>query len=257
MGALAAGTLARNVQSQAVAARAQYDLAFQVSPIILQGGLFANLQGGLMPIVGLYGQLSLFQSGAVTQPDQFFARYLPIAGSTLINNQIGAYPFANQQVAANAIISQPLVVSLRMIAPVNQPGGYQTKLATFTALQRTLQAHNVAGGTYIVSTPSFIYNDMLLLGMQDITDGSGKQVQIEWQLDFIQPLLTIGGAAAAQNNLMTRISGGGQINGAPTWTGSSAGASQLTQGLTGAVQNFGGQISQDVNAPATLGTTGD
>lgn len=201
---------------------AAYDLAYQVSPIILQGGIFPT--GVQMPIIALYGQQNLLLSvvnavtGANPSPSQFFATYLPLPNSTLIANQVGMYPFANRQVAANAVIQQPLTISMLMIAPVNQPGGYLIKQATFTALQGTLAQHNAAGGTYTVNTPAFPYTNLLMTGMSDVTSGEGKQKQIEWQLDFIQPLITQSQAAQAQSSLMALLTTGGQITNA-NWSG--------------------------------------
>jgi hypothetical protein len=203
------------------ASSAAYDLAYQVSPIILQGGIFPA--GVQVPIVNLYGQQNLLLSVvnlATNSPtsNSFFATYLPLPGSTLIANQVGMYPFANRQVAANAIIQQPLTLSMLMIAPVNQPGGYLIKQATFTALQSTLAQHNAAGGTYTVNTPAFPYTNLLMTGMSDVTAGEGKQKQIEWQLDFIQPLITQAQAAQAQSSLMALLTSGGQILN-PNWSG--------------------------------------
>lgn len=54
--------------------------------------------------------------------------------------------FANQVVAANALLAQPLRVALEMKAPVNENTGAMTKLVTISALQSVLQAHaNPAG----------------------------------------------------------------------------------------------------------------
>ena len=47
----------------ASAARSAYQLAFQVSPIILQGGIAAGTPGGMLPIIGLTGQLLSFAQG--------------------------------------------------------------------------------------------------------------------------------------------------------------------------------------------------
>ena len=221
--------------STAGAYRSQYDLAFQISPIILQGGIAANAQGGLLPIVALYGQ-----ANATTGP--FFAKYLPLPGSTLISQSVGMYPFANQEIAANATIKQPLTLSMHMIAPVNSQGGYLTKLATFTALQNSLQLHNASGGTYIVATPAFVYNNLLMTNIADITEGDTKQKQVEWQIDFIQPLLTLAAAAAAQSNLMATITGGGQITGTPSWSGNAQALPSNLAGITAALANFGGQL---------------
>jgi len=209
-----------------------YDLAFQISPIILVGGIVSSAQGGALPIIYFYGLLGLF--GEVTDPTAF-PRYLPVPGGTLISNQVGSYPFANQYVAANALIVEPLSISMRMIAPVNQSGGYLTKLAMFTALQNSLAQHCALGGTFSVATPAYIYSNLLLTEMVDITHGANQQQQIEWQLDFIQPLLTLADAAAAQSNLMSKLTSGAAISGQPAWSGNQqAQQPTVTTGVTGA-----------------------
>ncbi len=191
-------------------ARDGYELAFQISPIILTGGEFGPIP---MPIIALTSQLLAFAQGALTSGqiglEDFYPTYLPIPGGTVINNTLGSYPFANQQVAANAIIEQPKNISLRMIAPVRDLGGYMSKLAIFTSLQQSLEAHNRAGGTYIVMTPSFIYTNCVFLTMTDITGGDTNQKQVEWQLDFIKPLISASDAQAAFSSQMGRIAGGG------------------------------------------------
>lgn len=217
---------------------AQYNLAYQVSPIIFQGGIAANAQGGLLPIIALVGELSTFLSPTPGDTNSYFATYLPLPGSTLIANQVGMYPFANQFVAANAIVSQPLTLSMLMIAPVNQPGGYLTKLATFTALQGSFAQHNASGGTYSVATPAYIYDSLIMTGMQDVTSGESRQRQIEWQIDFVQPLLTLQAASAAQSSLMALVTGGGQVTN-PTWSGAPYGASTVVPGLNAAVSLLG------------------
>lgn len=228
-----------------VAYRSQYELAFQISPIILQGGIAASVQGGMLPIISLTG-------GPTKDATEAFAIYLPLPGSTLISQSVGMYPFANQSIAANATVQQPLTLSLAMIAPVNQAGGYLTKLQAFSALQRSLEQHNAAGGTYIVATPAFVYKDLILTAMTDITpevSDENKQVQIQYQLDFIQPIVTLQGAAAAQSALMQKITNGTKFNGAPTWSGQQASSPANLPGVTGALGNvaaaletFGGAL---------------
>jgi len=217
---------------------AQYNLAYQVSPIIFQGGIASSAQGGILPILALVGEVALFASANSNDSSQFFATYLPLPGSTLIANTVGLYPFANQFVAANAVVTQPLTLSMLMIAPVNQPGGYLTKLATFTALRSSFAQHNASGGTYSVATPAYIYNNLIMTGMQDQTSGESKQRQIEWQLDFIQPLLTLQSAAAAQSSLLSLITSGGQVSNA-NWSGSPYGVSPIVPGMGAAVQLLG------------------
>lgn len=202
-----------NVGDPSTAYISQYDSAFQISPIYLVGGIAVQYPGGLMPITNLYGQrASTDNLGGV------FARYVPLPSSTLISNAVGSYPFANQQVAANAIIEQPLTVSMLMIAPVNTPGGYATKQSYFLSLQKALWLHNTSGGLFHVATPAYLYQNMIMTGMTDITHTDGGQMQIEWQLDFVQPLVTLAAATAAQNTLMSKITNGTKLT-KTTYTG--------------------------------------
>jgi len=185
-----------------------YNQAFQVSPIILVGGIVANAQGGALPITSFLP--------TPTTPDDVIL-FVPLPGGTLVNNTVGMYPFANQQVAANAIIEQPLTISYVMIAPVRDPGGYTTKTAILTSLATSLQNHNAAGGLYNCATPAYLYNNCIMTGMTEVPGGETKQQQTRWQLDFIQPIVTQAAAAAAQSKLMSKLTAGSQVNN-PTWT---------------------------------------
>lgn len=202
--------------------QAAFKLAFNVSPIILTGGVANLIPGAMLPIISITEALSfglgLLSGGETPSLDDFFASYQQIAGGTLVDNSVAHYPFANQATAANAIITQPLRVSLLMRCPVREPFGYAAKLATMMALQAALAQHNSSGGTYIVATPSYFYTNCLMLGMRDVSS-RGKQVQTEWQLDFEQPLLTESAADQAQNALMSKITGGTAFSGAPEWSG--------------------------------------
>ena len=185
---------------------ASYDAQFQISPIILTGGLAVGQPGNSMPITNLYGQQT-----STTNTGDVFARFIPLPGSTLINQVIASFPFANQQVAANATIQQPLTLSLLMIAPVNTAGGYFTKQAFMLSFQKSLYLHNTSGGLYNVNTPAYLYQNMVMTGMTDITHDDGKQKQIEWQMDFIQPLITLADAVAAQGSLFQKVTNGSKI----------------------------------------------
>lgn len=236
--------------TQAAAASA-YDLAFQISPIILNGGLVANTLGGMMPILGLTGQLAALGQSLISGTGEPFARFVPVPGSTLINNTTATYPFASQFVAGNAVIKQPKSVSLIMYAPVKDTGGYLTKLAIMEALRSSIEAHIAAGGTFHVATPAHIYLDCLLNSITDVTSGEmGKQQMVQFEWSFFQPLVSQQQAQAAQNSLMAKLTGGQQIipsglAGTSIWSstataiGSAAqGAAQGVSGITGAVNNF-------------------
>lgn len=236
--------------TQAAAASA-YDLAFQISPIILNGGIVTNTLGGMMPIIGLTGQLAALGQSLLSGTGEPFARFVPVPGSTLISNSTATYPFASQFVAANAVIKQPKNVSLIMYAPVKDTGGYLTKLAIMEALRSSIEAHIAAGGTFHVATPAHIYLNCLLNSITDVTSGEmGKQQMVQFEWSFFQPLVSQQQAQAAQNSLMSKLTGGQQIipsglagtsiwSSAATAIGSAAqGAAQGISGITGAVNNF-------------------
>jgi hypothetical protein len=223
-----------------------WQLSFQVSPIILVGGIANTLSTGLLPIIVFTEAIQfdpiaglLTGNSIPTDLDDFFAQYVPMPGSSLVSNATGKYPSANQAVAANAIIQQPLNISMRMIAPVRETGGYFTKLAIFTALATALRQHNNSGGLYHVATPAYVYTYCIMTAMTDITEGESRQRQIEYQIDFEQPLVDAVDAATSLNAFIQRATNGSQISGNPTWSspastiGTSGGGS-----LTGTVQQF-------------------
>lgn len=205
-----------------------FKLAYQVSPITLTGGLAGSMPGGAMPILAFTNALA-FGSGLlgpadIPDLDQAWAAWEPIAGSTLIAQKIGLYPFANQYVAANAVIFDPLVVSMRMICPARQPGDMLNRQALISAFQASLSAHNQAGGLYTVATPAFVWDNCVMLNMVDTSTHEGKQVQDAFQLDFMQPLVTLDQAQGAQNGLMSAISNGTPTAGQTSGLGQTVGA---------------------------------
>lgn len=228
-------------------ARGTYDLGFQVSPVILTGGLASGIPGGMLPIMGLLGGMAGFAQGLLTtgalSMQDFPWRFVPIPGSTAIAQTAATYPFANRRIAANATVEQPKNVSLRMIAPVNQAGGFITKLPLFTSLQSSLSQHNNTGGTYIVVTPSLIYPNCLLLNVSDVTpDGSGQK-QTMWQWDFVQPLISQQQATGALNGLMNMISGGSKFTN-PSWSGV---GSSINTGIAGVTQGAQGLVNSGIS----------
>lgn len=203
--------------------RTTFQLGYEISPIILVGGVAAAIPGQMLPIVAITESLNfvggLLQGNIDIDLDQYFAHFKVLPGGTLINNQIAEYPFANQTVAANAIITNPLHVSVKMSCPAKGNLGYVTKILTMTAIKNILDAHVLAGGLFTVATPSYIYTNTVLVRMHDITGGDTKQVQTEWVLDFAKPLVALADADTVFNALMGKIAGALPQTGEPTWSG--------------------------------------
>lgn len=215
-----------------------YQLSFQLSPIILTGGIANFIPGGMLPIISItqaFDFLDGLLGGGSDLLDfnQFFANFKPMPGGKLISQQIGKYPFANQATAANAVIRQALPIPVQMYCPAQGDSGYALKTATMIALTTALEQHNAAGGSYTIATPSKFYTGCVMLDVTDVTGGQGAQVQTTYQIDFEQPLLTLQSAQAAQNSLMQKISSGLPVDGS-SWSG----------------------LSPTIGNPASLGGTG-
>ena len=240
-----------------------YKFAFQLCPIFLSGGIASLIPGQYLPIIALTEALNLplgLISGSENiELDAFFANYIPQPGATIIDNQVAEYPFANQAVAANALIQMPLMVSMRMICPARNTLGYAAKTATMLLLQTALQQHNQRSGTYTIITPSYFYTNCIMLRMTDVTSGQGgHQAQVEWQMEFRQPLLTAAAAAAAQNSLMSKLTSGGQINGDPVWSGANTSTGSVSP-LTDPTQAVGATTvgqSAPIPSAASIGSSG-
>lgn len=203
---------------------AAFKLAYQISPIIFTGGIAGAIPGAILPVLA-FSQAASFVNGLLSgnagslNEDDYLCYFQPLPGGTLIEQDIAMYPFANQSVAANAVIQQPLQISMLMICPAGAGGGYLTRLAAMTALQASFDQHNKMGGTYTILTPSFAYTDCVMTSMSDVSNASTKQVQNSYKLDFLKPLISLADAQAAQNGLMSKISGGLPTDGSLTGPG--------------------------------------
>lgn len=241
-----------------------FALSFEISPIVLTDGIAGNIPGGMLPIVSLLESGSfdgLLSGGGDLSLDDFFAHFVPTTGGEIIKQRIGKYPFANAAVAANAVITDSKLVSLRMICPARAgSGGYAAKLATMTALQSAIAQHNSSGGTYTIATPSYFYTNCVMLGLRDVSSNGSAQSQTEWQWDFEQPLLTLQQAQQAQNNLMSKFSNGTQVpadsDGEVSWSGlgPTVGTppSIAAPSVVGSAQNVGG--AQNASPGRSTGT---
>lgn len=195
--------------------RTLYQLAYEISPILLQGGIAESIPGKILPIVALTEGAN-FTAEALggnlnIDLNSYFAHFEPMPGSTLVANEIGRYPFANQAVAANAIITQPLTISLMMSCPVKGDDGYALRLATMTILSQTIQKHVNLGGLFTVATPAYIYTNCLLRNLRDASGGGTNQKQFMYQWDFEQPLITETAAEAANSDFISKITSGVRV----------------------------------------------
>ena len=181
-----------------------FSLVYEISPIILIDGLAQYFPFGVLPITVL---TEMFDIPGI-ENGEFFAHFKPISGGTLADWEVAEYPFASMQVAANAVIQQPLKISMMMVCPAQNGGGYLIKQAILTALQTAIQTHLLSGGSFTVITPAYTYTHCLLTSIRDITPVSDKQVQYVFQWDFVQPLITASGAQQVLGNLMNKFENG-------------------------------------------------
>jgi hypothetical protein len=188
-----------------------WKVAFELSPIILVDGFAKFMPYNMLPIIlateVVNFPLGVLTTGQLPNLDDAFAHFQVMPGSTLIEQEIAHYPFANQTIAANATISRPLTVAFRMIAPARGKLSMWTKLAKITLLQNILERHNLTGGSYSLITPAFIYTNCLMKSMRDASDATTKQVQNQWILEFEKPLLTVDDALTQQNRLNQVLDG--------------------------------------------------
>lgn len=211
---------------------------YVLNPILLVGGVAGNLEGGMLPIISLteslsYSPITSFPSSGDTSG--YFAHWRVLPGGKLLDNDVGTYPFANQAVAANALITKPLPISLMMICPVrSSTGGFYNKRPVLDGLRGTLGAHGLSGGTYFVATPGALYTNCLLLDIEDVSGSETNQDQYAFQFNFTQPLITLSDAQAAQNTFLSKLSSGGVLT-SSSWSGAQATTGAPSSGASPAV----------------------
>lgn len=184
----------------------QFKSLYEMDPIILCGGIAGASYTNTLLLSSLAGNLSI--------------RFRPMPGSSVLSAQAAQYPYANQAVAANAIIQQPLRFSMMGVCPASPESvKYLAKNAAFSGLIQSLTRHNNLGGLYGVKTPAYTYSNCLLLDVADISGEQSDQVQWAWRFDFFQPLITLDQAQQAYNSLMGALHAGTPIAGQPAWSG--------------------------------------
>lgn len=220
--------------------------AFEIAPIMLVNGLASFMPFGMLPMAAITEAINLpagLLSGTTTTSlDSFFAHFKPLPGGTLVDQDLARMPFANQAIAANATIAQPLVISMQMDCPAQPPLGMFLKLGIMEAIQFALTQHNSQGGTYHVATPSFIYFDCVMRTIRDVTSPNSSQPQQTWQIDFEKPLLTLGDAQQALNQLFQKVTNGSKIL-EPAWSGLQSSVGQaIGAGVGGVVPSASGSV---------------
>jgi hypothetical protein len=185
-------------------------LSYQVCPIILTGGSAEQIPGGMLPMLSLFvsGETDALGMPDILTLDDSFGAFNVLPGGTLVSQQIAKYPFANQWVAANAVVKDVLTVSVIMDAPMRGPNAWQVKQTVFTGLKATLDRHNNKGGTYTVATPAYMYENMVMISMTDNSRGNNSLPQNAWRFDFEKPLVTISDLQGAQNLWMQKATNG-------------------------------------------------
>jgi hypothetical protein len=176
---------------------------------------------GKLSGVGILGNLqnNILTGGSNLTPqlDGYNANFKPLQGSTLFDLSLSTYPFANMAVAANAVIANPLHISMLMSFPATNDMPYKRRSSILTNLVTRLRTHALSGGTYTVITPGFIYVDTILTTITDVSGDPNKpQESLKW--DFVQPLVSQQAAAQAQNNLMQTLTNGTPVVDTPTWS---------------------------------------
>ncbi len=229
-------------------------LAYQITPIFLVGGSVSNVLPSMFPIANLFGPSStpLKLPYDINDLDDAFAAFNVVPGGQLILQQIGKYPFANQSVAANAVIREPLTLSVLMDTPMRGKNSWALKQQIFTQLKAKLEQHNNAGGSYVVATPAYIYENLILTALTDISRAQNTVPQNAWRWDFEQPLFTRQGLNGALNNLASNLNLGIKTTGAITGIKVGAQSAQPHQMLgTYKVEGAltGGPPSKSTNPP--------
>ena len=204
-----------------IAKRNEFQFKYELCPILLKNGIAKNLPDRLMPIVQLTQQQGYPTSGMADKlikalapgfpPTSagYFAHFKTIPGCTLMNNSIGQYPFANSATAGNAIIQQAVNVSLLMYCPANSDYPTTARASIIESLMSALNEHIRGGGLFVVYTPLFIYDNCVLTGIRDGSEGENPELQNALIFDFLRPqVMTPDEATGAQNDMMTKISKG-------------------------------------------------
>jgi hypothetical protein len=224
----------------------QVQLLYQLTPIWLQNGIASSIPGGAyLPILSIlnYEVWAALQigSGSTVVADDWnfenaFAIFQTAPGGSLVRQSIAEYPFANLNVAANAALRNPLNISMIMMTPMKEESAWAMKQARMSNLKAVLDVHNNLGGTYIVFTPGYIYNNMAMTDLTDVSTAASPLPQNTWRWDFTAPLISMQDIYNVESNLIQKLTAGlqttGQLTSAVTALGISASVANIGQGTT-------------------------
>jgi hypothetical protein len=221
----------------------QIQLLYQLTPIWLQNGIASGPIGGYMPILSIlnyevWSALNTQNASAAADWnfENAFAIFQPAPGGSLVKQSIAEYPFANLNVAANATLRNPINVSMIMSTPMKENSAWAMKQSRMSNLKAVLDAHNNLGGTYIVFTPAYIYNNMCMENLTDVSTAVSPLPQNTWRWDFTAPLVAISDVLGVESNLIQKLTLGlqtsGQLTSALTAVGANASVANYALGVT-------------------------
>lgn len=189
------------------AARQKFRMQYEYAPILLKYGIADGFSEKVMSI------LQLTQQGGYPVSDSgYFGYFAFVNGGTYMQNTVAQYPFANQYVAANAIVRQPNNVSLLMNCPATASMPIDRRQSIFQSLIASLDRHVAMGGLFVVYTPMGILDNCVLLATRDASNGENAILQNGIIFDFQQPLImTIDDANKASNTTAGKIDAGAKI----------------------------------------------
>lgn len=181
-----------------------FELQYVISPILLKNGIAENQQYKTMHIA------QLTQQGLIPfTRDGFFAHFKVVGGGSLMQNTVAAYPVANMATAGNAVVQQPTAVSVQMYCPANASYTTNIRGIILKNLIDQLNLHIRKGGLFVVYTPMFVFDNCLLVGIRDASEGSVPELQNSLIFDFQKPMImTLDDVEGAKNDAMGKIGKG-------------------------------------------------
>ena len=185
------------------------ETVYELSPILLKNGIASEREEKLMLIGELTQSLPPLP---LTENNGFFAHWKTIGGGSLMQNSVAQYPLANQATAGNAIVQQPVNISMLMYCPATSLYNFALRRTFISGILSSLDLHVRLGGLFVVYTPFFTYDNCVLTGIRDASEGSVTELQNAMIFDFMRPMIMDEQEAqTAQNAFMSKITDGEKI----------------------------------------------